>query len=82
MSLTRADLIPSQRPKPPEPTPTSPAVARFSAALRPAEQLAAATTLDTFEANWRHPERLLGAAAAADKTLSVVPLRQSTEVLS
>ncbi|MEW2415352.1 hypothetical protein AB0953_16775 [Streptomyces sp. NPDC046866] len=77
-----ADLIPSRRPKPADPIVTPPAVARFSADRRPVEQIRAASTLDLFDAEWRSPEELLGAAAAANKLLSSVPLRQSTEVLS
>lgn len=89
-----ADLIPSQRPKPPAPVVTPVAVAMFSASQRPATQVEAAVTLSGVERELKRlrplasvedqgdREELLARYAAANKTLSAVPLRQSTAVLS
>jgi hypothetical protein len=84
-----ADLIPSARPKPADPTATPPAVARFSAAQRPVSQIEAASRLDLIEMKLEGPrltaqdrEMLLAQRVAADKVLSGVALRQSTAVLS
>lgn len=90
-----ADLIPSQRPKPVDPSATSDAVRRFSAKRRPLPQITAASVADRVEAEmsrFRGPllsvedqgdrELLLAEYAAADKVLSGVALRQSTAVLS
>ncbi|MGW4505764.1 hypothetical protein ACWENO_14100 [Streptomyces sp. NPDC004436] len=90
-----ADLIPSERPKPAVPAPTSDAVRRFSAKRRPLPQITAASVADRVDAEmlrFRGPllsvedqgnrEMLLAEYAAADKVLSGVALRQSTAVLS
>ncbi|GAA1779694.1 MULTISPECIES: hypothetical protein [Actinomycetes] len=90
-----ANLIPSQRPKPADPTATSDAVRRFSAKRRPLPQITAASVADRVDAEmfrFRGPllsvedqgdrEMLLAEYAAADKVLSGVALRQSTAVLS
>ncbi|WP_159041187.1 hypothetical protein [Streptomyces sp. WM6349] len=90
-----ANLIPSQRPRPADPTEAPLAVRRFSAVQRPDADIRAASDLDLIDAElhcFRGPllsvedqgdrEELLARYAAADKILSSVALRQSTAVLS
>lgn len=89
-----ANLIPSQRPKPPAPTPSPFSVAMLSASKRPAAQIEAAVRMADIERELKRlrplasvedrgdRETLLAEYAAADKILSAVALRQSTAVLS
>ena len=89
-----ANLIPSQRPKPPAPAPSPFSVAMLSASKRPAAQIEAAARMTDIERDVKRlrpllsvedqgdRETLLAQYAAADKVLSGVALRQSTAVLS
>lgn len=89
-----ADLIPSQRPKPPKPAVTSAAVQWFSVSNRPTREVMAASQAEAVDRELKRlrplssvedqgdAETLLAQYAAADKVLSGVALRQSTAVLS
>lgn len=89
-----ADLIPSQRPKPPKPAATSAAVQWFSAKHREDRDVLAASQWEAADQELKRPrplapgetrpdrELLRLQRVLADKILSGVPLRQSTAVLS